>query len=179
MRFARAVGGACLVLLMVPRGARGQQAPGGAPAVAADLVGPPSGLEAGVRTGYDWGLEAWSLGGQVRVLIVPGLYLIPSGDYYLRSPGAPWQLNLDLAFRVGWYGGLYGGAGLAVAHRTVGSGRTQTGLNAFLGFTPPRLGRRTVWPFVEGRWLLIQNQSPFSVLAGINILLARGDGARD
>lgn len=160
---------AAMVLLLEP--ASGQEAARSSTSFSAEYVVPPLAPEAGARAGYDWGLVAWSIGGQLRVPIVPGFYLIPSGDYYLRTSATLWQLNLDVAFRLGWYGGLYGGAGLAIAHRAIGSGRAQAGLNAFAGFTPPRLKRRLLWPFIEARWLLIQNRSPFALRAGFNIPL--------
>jgi hypothetical protein len=174
MRFAPVVlGWLCAAQVLLPREASGQQAPRGADPLPPEYVAPPLAIEAGGRLGYDFDLAAWSLGGQLRVPIVPGLYLIPSGDYFLRTPGVTWQLNLDAAIRLGWYAGLYGGAGLGIAHRAIGSGRTQTGLNVFAGFTPPRVRRRLLWPFIEARWVLIQNRSPFGLRAGLNVLLER------
>ena len=134
--------GLCAVSGLHPHQAVGQRAPRGADPFPPEYVAPPLAVEAGGRLGYDWDLAALSVGGQLRVPIVPGFYLIPSGDYYARSPGVAWQLNFDAAFRLGWYGGLYGGAGLGVAHRAAGSSRTLTGLNVFAGFTPPRVRRR-------------------------------------
>ncbi len=166
------LGCVCAATAFFPPDAIGQPAPQqAATPLPAEYVAPPLAPEAGVRAGYDWDLAAWSLGGQLRLPIVPGFYLIPSGDYYLRAPAAVWQLNLDAAFRLGWFAGLYGGAGIGIAHRAVGAGGTQTGLNAFVGFTPPRLRRRLLWPFIEARWLLIQNRSPFAVQVGLNIPL--------
>lgn len=131
----------------------------------------PLAAEAGAHAGYDFGLEAWSLGGQLRLPIVPGFHLVAGGDYYLRSPGSLWQLNFDAAFRLGAYGGLYGGAGLGVAHRGIGSGRAETGLDVLAGFAPPRVRRRAPRPFIEARWLLLQNRSPFAVQLGFNLPL--------
>lgn len=129
------------------------------------VYGTSMALALGPRVGYDWDLSAWSVGGQVRVPIVPGFALVPSADWYLRSP-AQWQLNLDAAFRLGLYGGLYGGAGLGVAHRELGSVQTRSGLNVFVGFSPPRSSRRALEPFVQVRWLLVGNRSPFAAQAG-------------
>jgi hypothetical protein len=174
MRSSRLVFGcACAAIVFLPQPAPAQRAPGGSDSVPAEDVVSPYAPEAGGRVGYDWGLAAWSIGGQVRVPIVPGFYVIPSGDYYLGTPAVSWQLNLDAAIRLGLYGGLYGGAGLGVTHRAGGSGRTQTGLNVFAGFSPPRLKRQFLWPFIEARWLLIQNRSPFALQAGFHIALER------
>ena len=167
------LGCVCAAMVLLPEPASGQEAGRGSAPFPVEYVVPPLAPEAGARVGYDWGLAAWSIGGQLRVPIVPGFYLIPSGDYYLRAPGAHWQLNLDAAFRLGLYGGVYGGAGLGIAHRAIGSGRTETGLNVFAGFTPPRLKRRLLWPFIEARWLLVQNRSPFALQAGFHVPLER------
>jgi hypothetical protein len=160
-------------MVLLPEPAPAQVARRDTTSFPAEYVVPPLAPEAGARVGYDWDLAAWSIGAQFRLPLVPGIYLIPSGDYYLRAPGAEWQLNLDAAIRLFWFAGVYGGAGLGIAHRATGSGGTETGLNVFAGFTPPRLRRQLLWPFVEGRWLLIQNRSPFTLRAGFNILLER------
>lgn len=159
---------ASVAVVIPPRTVTGQVPPAARPAVA-DAATAELRPEAGARAGYDWDLAAWSLGGQLRVPIVPGLTLMPSADWFFATPGA-WQVNLDLAFRLGWYGGLYGGAGLGVAHRPPGSS-TRAGLNVFAGFAPPRLGRQSLWPYLEARWLLVQNRSPFSLMAGVNVAL--------
>jgi hypothetical protein len=174
MRSSRLVFGcACAAIVCFPQPAPAQRATGGADSLPVEYVVSPLAPEAGGRVGYDWGLAAWSIGGQARVPIVPGFYLIPSGDYYFGTSATSWQLNLDAAIRLGLYGGLYGGAGLGVAHRAGGSGQTRTGLNVFAGFTPPRLRRRLLWPFIEARWLLIGNRSPFALQAGFNIALEK------
>ena len=158
---------ATLAMAGAPRPLRGQDtAAAGPPAYDA---GAELRLEAGGRAGYDFELKAWSLGAQLRIPVVPGLTLTPSADWFAATPAA-WQLNLDAAFRLGWYGGLYGGAGLGVVHRAPGTS-TRTGLNVFAGFTPPRLGRHTVWPYLEARWTLIENRSPFLLVAGVNVML--------
>lgn len=173
MRFARVVLG-CVgaATVFLTRSVAGQQAtPRNAGAAPVEAVASPLAPEAGAHAGYDFGLAAWSVGGQLRVPIVPGFYLIGGGDYYLRASATLWQLNLDAAFRLGWYGGVYGGAGLGIAHRAIGSGRAETGLDVFAGFTPPRLRRRSLRPFIEARWLLVENRSPFALRLGFNVPL--------
>ena len=165
------IGCLCAASTLLPFAAVAQQAPSVSTAYRPDESASPLAVEAGVRVGYGWDPTAWSVGGQLRLPIVPGFYLIPSGDLYPGSSATSWQLNLDAAFRLGWYGGLYGGAGLGIAHGATGSSRTETGLNVIAGFTPPRIRRQPVWPFVEARWLLIQNRSPFGVRVGLNVLL--------
>jgi hypothetical protein len=142
-------------------------------APADESVAPPPASEAGLRTGYQWEVGAWSLGGQVRLPLLPGFYIVPSGDVYLAGSAKRWQLNLDAAFRLGLYRGVYSGAGIGMAHGAAGSGGTRSGLNVFAGFAPYTLRPRFLRPYVEARWLLTQNRSPFHLIMGANVPLAR------
>ncbi|HTT66772.1 MAG TPA: hypothetical protein VMF70_01965 [Gemmatimonadales bacterium] len=132
---------------------------------------PTPAAELGARAGYDWGLAAFSAGVQLQVPVIPGFALVPSVDCFLHTPFPQWQLNLDASFRLGLYGGLYGGAGLGITHRDLGTVRSRSGLNVFVGFSPPRLARRAPAPFVQARWLLVGNRSPFAVVAGVSVAL--------
>jgi len=169
MRSARsALGSAIAAMLLVAHPAPAQETP---PAALPEYGSTGLSAELGARVGYDWGLGAWSVGGQLRVPVIPGFALIPSADVFLRAPAPQWQVNLDAAFRLGLYGGLFGGAGLGITRRELGTVQTRTGLDVFVGFAPPRPPHRTVWPFVQARWLLVENRSPFAVVAGLDVEL--------
>ena len=127
--------------------------------------------DAGPRVGYGFDLEAWSVGVAGRLPLLPGLALLPSADYFLSGSSAPWQLNLDIAIRPGWWPVLDGGAGLAVTHGRLAAGATRSGLNVFLGLAPPRLQPVLLRPYVEARWLLSGDRSPFHLVAGCNVRL--------
>ncbi len=127
--------------------------------------------DAGPRVGYGFDLEAWSVGVAGRLPLLPGLALLPSADYFLSGSSAPWQLNLDIAIRPGWWPVLDGGAGLAVSHGRLAPGATRSGLNVFVGLAPPRLRQVLLRPYVEARWLLSGDRSPFHLVAGCNVKL--------
>ena len=147
--------------------------------VAQPAVGPPPGAvsgpvpELGLRTGYGFDLRAWSLGVAGRVPLLPGFTLLPSADYFLATGPAPWQVSLDIAIRPGWWRGVYGGAGLGVAHGRLGTAGARTGLDVFVGLAPPLLTQGLLRPYVEARWLLVANSSPFHLVAGCNVRLGR------
>jgi hypothetical protein len=154
---------------LLPRGVRAQEArPAGAPGSVPIATGPVP--EGGLRAGYDWALSRATVGAQLRLPVLPGLALVPSADYVLGARAPAWQMGLDAAIRLGGFAGLYGGAGLGVAHRPPGSG-AHTGLDAFAGFAPPGLQQRFLRPYLEARWLLDANRSPFHLVLGINARL--------
>jgi len=165
-----ACGVAVSVLQLAPAAAVAQAA-GGQPSAAmrAAVSGPVP--ELGPRIGYGFDLRAWSLGAQGRLPLLPGFTFLPSGDYFLAAGSAPWQLSLDVEIRPGWWRGVYGGAGLGVVNRGPGSTATRTGLDVFLGLAPPMLRQRLLRPYLEARWLLIANSSPFHLVAGCNVRL--------
>jgi hypothetical protein len=126
-------------------------------------------ISIGPRVGRDFENHAWTLGGQVGLMVSRSLELRPSGDvFFPRDGDTGWQLNGDAAIHVGQGGGLYAGAGVAFFHP--GGGKTNTGYNLFFGLsTAPPLDR--VKPFVEFRWTFVNDTSPFRLAAGINYRL--------
>jgi hypothetical protein len=169
----RAMGacGVALGLLQLAAAAAAAQPAGGTPSAAppAAMSGPVP--ELGPRIGYGFDLRAWSLGAQGRLPLLPGFTLLPSADYFLATGSAAWQVSLDVEIRPGWWRGVYGGAGLGVANRGPGSTATRTGLDVFLGLAPPMLRQGLLRPYLEARWLLIANSSPFHLVAGCNVRL--------
>lgn len=125
------------------------------------LSGP---LSAGLRTGRDFGNKAWSLGGQLAAPVGRNLELRPSGDlFFPRNDGMGWQLNGDAAIRFGQGGGLYGGGGIAFAHRD--DSDTKTGYNLFFGLSAAPPAQRTKG-FIEFRWTFVDDTSPFRLALG-------------
>lgn len=134
----------------------------------------------GLRGGYDFDADAWSLGAQARVPITRKLQFVPSGDAFFGEGATNWQLNADLAYGVGPLGGIYLGAGLAAlnwdADGAGGDDRsTSVGANTFIGLQAPGI-RLPVRPFVEARWTFVEDASPFRLAVGANFPL--GDRAR-
>jgi hypothetical protein len=158
------------VLQLAPAAAAAQPEAGPASAVTRRGASGP-GPELGLRIGHAFDLEAWSVGAQGRLRLLPGFTFLPSGDYFLTGGSPAWQLGMDVAIRPGWWQSLYGGAGLGVAHRRLASAATRTGLDVFLGLSPPSLRQGLLRPYLEARWLLRGNSSPFHLVAGCNARL--------
>lgn len=122
------------------------------------------GLSAGLRGGRDFENHAWSLGGQASLPVSKNLELRPSGDYFFPEEGEKgWQLNGDAIVKSG---ALYGGGGVAFAH-TNGTDETPTGYNLFFGLTATASSGRSK-PFLEFRWTMINDTSPFRLALGFN-----------
>lgn len=127
----------------------------------------------GVRGGYDFGGDLWSAGAQLRVPAGRTLELIPSGDAFFAGGRTDWQLNADLALRLGPRGGLYAGGGAGLLGRDPdgdGEASTALGPNVFAGIRFP--GRRgDVRPFIEARWTFVEGEAPFRLTAGLGFPL--------
>jgi len=134
---------------------------------------PPAAI--GVRGGYDFDAEAWSIGGQASIPIARRIAFLPSGDAYFGDDRTDWQLNADLALRPGRAGFLYAGGGLALLNRVHddevdAEAETKVGANVFAGLQAP--GRRLPFrPFAEARWTFVDGDSPFRLAFGANVPL--------
>jgi len=173
-RTALAIAALCLAL--APQAAQAQRPRARAGQLAARFAAPVPMV--GIRSGYDFEGEAWSLGGQVRLPVGRRLELIPSGEALFDSERTDWQSNADLALRLGLRGGLYAGAGLAVSSRADdadGDSNAQLGTNLFVGFQA-RGRLLPVRPFVEARWTLVDGDSPFRLAFGANLPLRAARG---
>ncbi len=136
--------------------------------------------EVGVRGGYDFDAEDWSIGGQGRIPIARIIEVLPSGDLYLVDNGTAFQLNLDLAVPLAPRGALYGGGGAGFFLRDPGvpgvSTSTDVGLNLLVGLEPGRLRRSRIRWFAEARWFLVEGNNPFRLVAGLNFPIGGGRG---
>jgi len=129
----------------------------------------------GVRTGYDWDADTWSLGGQVNVplgLGRGGIQIIPSGDVFFIQGGTDWQLNLDVAIRLLIF---YGGVGLSYLNRDFSKPdekAEKTGINYFVGLPLP-IRKLPFRIFIEARWTDVLDEQLFRFVAGVNFSLGR------
>jgi hypothetical protein len=133
--------------------------------------------EIGLRAGWDADAEAVGVGGQLRLPGGPFADLVASGDYYFADRLPTWQANVDFAIRVGSRQALYGGIGLAVAHRAFEKNNvptlpavTKVGLNLFAGVGPPRYLRLPLRPYLELRRTFIADfDGQLYVVGGVNV----------
>lgn len=123
--------------------------------------------ELGVRAGYDFDVDHFSFGGQLRV---PArvLELLLSGDGYVEPGTNPYQLNADLVLRFRRLSPLYAGGGVGFFHHVT----TDVGPNIVVGLEPPRR-RSAIRPYAEGRWTFLDNARPFRFVFGVNLVLGR------
>ena len=154
----------CAVLLIVvtPLSSEGQARRRGL-----RVVRGPS-AEIGPRIGYDFDADDWSVGGQLRV---PARVLetLASGDYYFAGAVDAWQLNLDLALRLGRLSSLYAGGGIGVFHQVT----TDVGPNLLVGLHPSARRNSPIRPYAEGRWTFLDGVTPFRIVFGIDLVLGR------
>ena len=125
-----------------------------------------SGPSYGAHLGYNFDADDLLLGAQLTWPFTPDLALYPSFDYYFRSGGSLWSLNVDLKYRPPTrYGAWYVGGGLNWTHsRAGGVSGSNTNLNLLTGLEGRR-GRTR--PYVEGKFIL-GNGSAFQIVGGIN-----------
>ncbi len=127
--------------------------------------------EVGIRGGRDFEAESWMLGMQFRMPIGPmgRLQLMPSADLIFLEESTAWQVNVDANIELLPEGTLYGGGGLAILSTEADEDMERfTGWNLHLGVKPPMPGVR-VLPYIEGRWSIIEDESRFRLVAGLNV----------
>jgi hypothetical protein len=131
----------------------------------------------GIRTGYAFDVDSWSLGGQLWLPIARGaVKFVPSGDLFFVDGRKYWQINVDAALSN--RGPTYYGGGLAVTNMhfgETGSDETKLGFNLFVGHVIP-LRRSSIRPFLEGRWTFIEGENPFRLVIGFNFRLGGRPG---
>lgn len=134
----------------------------------------------GVRGSYDFDAEAWGVGAQASIPLGRRFAFVPSGDAFFGDDRTDWQLNTDLAMRLGRAGFLYAGGGLAVVNRVFEDGadaETKLGPNLFAGLQTPGM-RLPVRPFVEARWTFVEDEAPFRLGFGVNVPLGERERPR-
>jgi hypothetical protein len=131
----------------------------------AGVVDPP---ELGVRAGYDFKVDHFSLGGQLHI---PGrdFGLLLSGDSYIQPGTNPYQLNADLVLQPRRLRPLYAGGGVGYYH----AGTGDVGPNIVVGLEPQRRRGSAIRPYAEGRWTFLDNATPFRFVFGVNLVLGR------
>lgn len=133
---------------------------------------PPPPPAVGVRGLYDFGTSDFGIGAHIQVPVGRILRVAPSAEVFFGDQ-TTWQLNADAVVSLLL---LRAGGGLAVADgaRVADSDRgVETGLNLFAGIQSPRL-RAAFRPFVDARWTFLGGETPFRLVAGVNIPLPGG-----
>jgi hypothetical protein len=126
----------------------------------------------GVRGAYEFDTHEFGLGAQAELPLGRVLRFVPSGEIHFGDESY-WQANADVAVSLLL---LRAGGGLALVDGTrsgTADGDPQLGLNLFAGVqSPPRRGS---WarPFAEARWTFLEEETPFRLVAGVNVPIRR------
>jgi len=132
-------------------------------------------MEIGIRAGYDYDADVWSVGGQFKLPLglMRMLQIVPSGDIFFVEDKTDWQINADAAIPFPLLPGSYAGGGLAVVNRDFtnsGDDKMKTGYNLFVGMMVPFI-HLPVRFYVEARWTTIGEYKPYCLVVGVNVLL--------
>ena len=120
----------------------------------------------GVRGGYDYDIDVWSAGGQLRWPFMRRgrIQVVPSGDVFFAEGSADWQANADVIYSPGSRGGVYYGGGVGFSSRP---GDGEWAVNRLVGL---RLSRHM---YIEGRWTNVDSRTLFRLVVGWNMPLRR------
>ena len=140
------------------------------------LIAPPPAV--GLRGSYDFDMEAFAAGVQIRYPLAPMAEISLTGDYAFGDTTSGWQADLDLTSGM-MLPGIYLGVGAALAHRAfllfdipTQPKRTKAGFTVLFGGTLPPVVRSPVLPYVELRWTLFtEYDSQLALAVGANVLL--------
>jgi hypothetical protein len=126
-----------------------------------------------VFSGYDFDLEAWSLGtGATLPLGQRGLRFMPNGELILTDDNLSFQGSADLVLgrRLFYLGG--GLAVLTLDSENISESDTELGANLFAGMRFPAR-QSPVRPYIETRWTLLDDQTLFELRFGLAIPIGR------
>ncbi len=125
--------------------------------------------EFGVRGGYDFQVDSWTAGAQLRLpLLGSPFMLIPGGDLVFEDVGTGWQLTGDGAVEVG---GVYFGGGYTLLHRAFildDDLSTEGGTSLFVGLIGDR-SRESARPGVEARWSFVDGETALRLMVSLNV----------
>lgn len=155
---------------------RPRPTPRGRGGISMGALGAPT-TAVGLRGGYDFVVDRWSVGAQLRLPVARRLAFVPSGDVFLGDSATDWQLNADLTVPLR---GLYLGGGIGLLRaddRDTGERRTRAAPNLLAGLEPRALGG-AVRPFVEGRWTFVDDGARFRLVGGVGFPIGGGTRRR-
>jgi hypothetical protein len=126
----------------------------------------------GVRGLYDFERRDFGVGAQMQIPMGRVLRLVPSGELHLGDE-TTWQANADVAVALRL---LRAGGGLALVDGTRTGrvdGDSELGLNLFAGLHAPYRRGTIARPFAEARWTFLEEETPFQLVAGLNVPIGR------
>ncbi|NOZ60576.1 MAG: hypothetical protein GXO74_02735 [Calditrichaeota bacterium] len=128
----------------------------------------------GIHGGNDFKNDQFLAGGQLWMPLGIFWKFAPSADYYFtQNDTTRWQFNGDFIFKPRINGLFYFGAGVATQYLNEKSMDTQWdfGGNLLVGIDFSGLRVPSMYPYLQARWTIIDKQTTFSLLGGVNLIL--------
>ena len=128
----------------------------------------------GIRIGNDFNSDQYLLGVQFALPLGIFWKFYPSAEYYFTNNDSTlWQFNGDFHFKPKPKGIFYFGGGVAMKYINSEAINEQMdfGGNLVAGIDFARIRGPVIYPYVEARGTFIEEESYFSVLGGINLIL--------
>lgn len=130
----------------------------------------------GVRVGKDFKHDQLFIGGHLWMPLGIFWKMAPSFEYYFVDENEDynrWQFNADFMFKPRPRYPFYLGGGVAVNYTipTEGDSKTKVGGNAIVGLDFGRIRLPSMYPYIQARWTFLKNETYFSLLGGINLIL--------
>ncbi len=128
----------------------------------------------GLRLGNDFESEQYFAGAHFWLPLGIFWKFVPAAEYYFTEDELTrWQFNGDFLFKPQPNGLLHFGGGVAVQYLDSKSVTEQIdfGGNLIVGLDFGRRRGPAMFPFIQARWTFIEEESYFSVLGGINLIL--------
>lgn len=128
----------------------------------------------GIHGGNNFETDNFLAGGQLWMPMGIFWKFAPSADYYFtQNDSTHWQFNGDFLFKPRPNGLFYFGAGVAsryLNHKDMDS-QWNFGGNLLVGIDFSRLRVPSMYPYLQARWTIMDKQTEFSLLGGINLIL--------
>ncbi len=128
----------------------------------------------GIRFGNDFDNDQFLLGG--HLCLPAGVFwrFVPSGEYYFtQNDSTRWMANVDFIFKPKPNGFLYFGGGIAMQHLSQQEMKSSTdfGGNLLVGIEFSNPGFSPMSPYLQARWTFLNEETYFSLLGGVNLIL--------
>jgi len=128
----------------------------------------------GLRIGKNFETEQYFAGGHFWLPLGIFWKFVPAAEYYFTEDDLTrWQFNGDFLFKPIPNGLLHFGGGVAVQYldSELINEKIDFGGNLIVGLDFGRRRGPAMYPYLQARWTFIENESYFSVLGGMNLIL--------
>lgn len=128
----------------------------------------------GIHGGNDFQADEMFAGGHLYLPLGIFWKFEPGGEYYFtQSDTTKFQLDGNFIFKPSLRAGLYLGAGIASQYVKTESAQDNWnfGWNLLVGFEFSGIKPPAMYPYIQAKWTIIDKETNFSALAGLNFVL--------